>query len=176
METSFGPDGSGRPNRAAYHDAMSRLGASVSIVTTAGPAGRCGLTVSSATSVSDDPPIVLVCINRSARTCDVLTQNGVFAVNVLAGGSEQLADAFAGRFNYSVSERFGLTEWNHNPAGSGAPILPSARVTLDCALFDSKDTATHRVVFGEVVGIHLGQPSEALVYLDRRYVAIGRPD
>lgn len=155
--------------REQFHNAMSRFGASVSIVTTAGPAGRCGLTVSSVTSVSDDPPVVLVCVNQNARTCNLISLNGVFSVSLLNRGTEKLADAFAGRQNYSVDERFALADWHHGLSGDGAPMLPDAPVALECAVADSKDAGTHRVFFGLVQNALLGQHEGSLFYLNRRY-------
>jgi len=158
-----------RVTRDVFHGAMSRLGAAVSLVTTQGPAGRCGLTVSSVTSVSDEPPIVLTCINKQARTCEVLSQNRVFAVNVLKAGSEALSNAFAGRGGHSLDDRFALAEWCDHIEGTGAPVLHDSRVTLDCRVVDQIDSGTHRVFFGQVVALHLGEDSPALLYLDRAY-------
>lgn len=152
-----------------FREAMSRLGASVSIVTTDGKMGRCGLTVTSVTSVSDDPPILLTCINHQSRTCDVLSGNGVFAVNVLAAGTEKLSDVFAGRHDCAYEDRFDHAEWHDASAGTGAPVLKDARVALDCDVVDWIDSGTHRVFFGQVVGIRLGQPKPALLYVDRDY-------
>ncbi|MEW5422724.1 flavin reductase family protein [Amorphus sp. 3PC139-8] len=155
-----------------YHEAMSRLGAAVSIVTTDGPAGRCGLTVSSVTSVSDHPPIVLTCINQNARTCEILTRNSVFAVNVLGAGSETLSNAFAGRHGYAIEERFAQGEWCDHIEGTGAPVLHGSRVTLDCKVVDRIDSGTHRVFFGQVIALHFGGETPALLYLDRGYRAL----
>ena len=155
-----------------YHDAMSRLGSAVSIVTTHGPAGRCGLTVSSVTSVSDDPPIVLICVNKLARTCRILSENGVFAINVLAVGSEALSNAFAGRGEHSVEERFALAEWHHCADGAGAPLLRDSRVSIDCEVIDRMDSGNHRVFFGAVKALYFGRPAPALLYVDRAYKSV----
>lgn len=153
----------------SFYQAMSRLGAGVSIVTTNGLGGRCGLTVTSVTSVSSDPPIILTCINHDTRTCDVLTENHVFAVNVLSKRHENLSNAFAGRSHFSPEERFAHAEWDEQHAGTGAPLLKGARATLDCKVIDRIDSGTHRVFFGQVVGIQFGEREAALLYLDRDY-------
>lgn len=152
-----------------FHDALSRLAGGVSIVTTAGSAGRCGLTVTSVTSVSDEPPIVLTCINHSARACDVLSTNGIFAVNVLGAHDEHLSNVFAGRTGCSHEERFDHAAWSAPDSGTGAPLLDAARVCLDCKVVDRIDSGTHRVFFGQVTGVHLGDDSPALLYMARRY-------
>ena len=152
-----------------FREAMSRLGASVSIVTTDGKKGRCGLTVTSVTSVSDTPPILLTCVNHQSRTCDVLTGNGVFAVNVLPAGTETLSNVFAGCHNGAYQERFDHAEWHKKHEGTGAPLLKEARVAFDCDVVDWVDSGTHRVFFGQVVGIRLGENRPALLYVDRNY-------
>lgn len=148
---------------------MARFAASVSIVTTAGAAGRCGLTVSSVTSVSDDPPVVLVCVNRNARTCGLILRNGAFSVNLLKPGAEQLADTFAGRFDKSVDERFAMVEWDDGHPEVGVPVLSNAQVTLECAVSDTKNTGTHTVFFGDVRNIGIGNANGSLIYLNRKY-------
>ncbi len=158
-----------------FHEAMSRHGSSVCIVTTDGPTGRCGLTASSVTSVSDQPPIILNCVNRQARTCNTLTEDGVFAVNVLHAGSERLANAFAGCDNRSVEERFSLAEWCQHEGGTGAPMLKGALVSIDCKVIDRIDSGTHRVFFGQVVALKLGPSAPSLLHVDRSYTSIRSP-
>ena len=66
-----------------FREAMSRLGAAVHIITTAGPAGKSGFTATAVCSVSDQPATLLVCLNRGSSSAPILTQNGVFCVNTL---------------------------------------------------------------------------------------------
>ncbi len=75
---------------------MSRLGAAVHVVTTAGPAGKSGFTATAVCSVSDQPATLLVCLNRGSSSAPILAQNGVFCVNTLGASEEKLADMFAG--------------------------------------------------------------------------------
>ena len=82
-------------DRDAFRDAMSLLGAPVVLVTTDGPAGRQGLTVSAITSVSDDPPTVLVCLNRSNRSHAAFLRNGIIRISILGRGHDALAGTFA---------------------------------------------------------------------------------
>ncbi len=154
-------------DRAAFRDAMSRMPASVHLVTTDGPAGRRGVTVSSACSVSDDPATLLVCLNLSSPTNDRFEANGHFAVNMLASRSEVLARAFSGVGALSPDERFAKGRWT--TAETGAPILTDALVGFDCRLIDARIVATHRVLIGEVVAMRLGSPEPALLYFDRAF-------
>ena len=82
--------------RADFVAAMRGVANSVTIVTTDGPAGRCGATVSAFASVSADPPMVLVCLHAQSTIAALAQENGVFCVNVLPEGAGELAVRFAG--------------------------------------------------------------------------------
>src|ERR1700728_1732657 len=77
---------------AAFRDAMSRLGAAVHVVTSAGPGGQTGFPATAVCSVSDQPATLLVCLSRRAKSAPLLAQNGVFCVNTLGADEEKLAD------------------------------------------------------------------------------------
>ncbi|MCB8839734.1 flavin reductase [Aurantimonas sp. VKM B-3413] len=146
---------------------MSRFAASVHLVTTDGPAGRRGVTVSSACSVSDDPATLLVCLNTSSPDNARFEANGSFALNLLGKDNEALARAFAGEGKLAPDARFAKGEWHAEE--TGAPLLVSALAAFDCRLLESRIVATHRVMIGEVVGVRIGPRAPSLVYLDRGY-------
>lgn len=150
-----------------YRDAMARFGGAVHVVTTNGPAGLRGATVIAACSVSDSPPTVLVCVNRENPRNDAFVANGVFALNTLAAGQQDLAAAFSGMTGMPPEERFALGRWD--TIASGAPTLVGGMAVFDCRIIDTKDHATHRVLFGEVTGIRIGDDRHPLVYFDRAY-------
>lgn len=154
-----------------FREAMSRVGSAVHIVTTDGLAGRAGLTATAFSAVSDAPPIVLVCVNRSSRSHDVIMQNKVFCVNTLAASAEQLANLFAGRLSASpVADRFeGL---NIGTAATGAPLLQDALMAVDCVLRDTVEMGTHTVFFGSVQHVTVGQDVPGLIYQDRSYKSV----
>lgn len=150
-----------------YRDAMSHYAGAVQLVTTAGPAGRRGLTLTAACSVSDNPATVLVCLQKSHEDNRLFLENGVFAVNTLAGSQEQLADAFSGRIGLTQDERFELGQWE--TLASGAPVLKGALAVFDCRVVNVLEHSTHHVLFGEVLGLATNADDEALIYLNRRY-------
>lgn len=150
-----------------YRDAMSHYAGAVQLVTTAGSAGRRGLTLTAACSVSDNPPTVLVCLQKSHPENQIFVENGVFAVNTLAGTHQQLADAFSGRIGLTQDERFQLAEWD--VIATDAPTLKGALAVFDCRVLSVQDHSTHHVLFGEVVGLRSNGDEEALIYLNRRY-------
>lgn len=151
----------------AYRDAMSRFAGAVHVITTDGPAGKRGTTVIAACSVSDTPPTVLACLNRENKSNDLFTANGRFVLNTLAAKHEPLAVAFSGVTGLSQEERFALAEWE--VLATGAPVLKDAVSVFDCEIIDTKDLETHRVLFGRVTGLRVGDSLRPLLYHDRSY-------
>lgn len=153
-------------DRQRYRDAMSRLGAAVNLITTDGPAGRHGLTASAVCSVTDQPPTLLVCINRASGAYRRYLDNGVLCVNVLAGRHQALSSRFASR-DLSQEARFADANWTC--LSTGAPVLEDAAVGLDCRIARMTDVGTHGVFFCEVEDIRLGEDAGGLIYFDRNY-------
>ena len=151
----------------AYRDAMAHFAGHVHVVTTDGPAGRRGATVIAACSVSDTPPMVLVCVNRENPKNEPFLLNGRFALNTLSSHHRALATGFSGLTGLSPDERFALAEWD--VIATGAPTLVDALAVFDCELVEAKDIATHRILFGKVTGLRIGDNLKPLIYHDRGY-------
>lgn len=152
---------------ARFRDAMSRVAATVHIVTTDGPAGLAGITATSVASVSDEPPMMLFCINKISPSAARMIANGVFCINTLAPSHEALADIFAGRTGHRLDERFAGGEWTK--LVTGAPVLKSAAVALDCRLVEAKSVMTHFVMIGAVEAADFGPEGGNLGYAHRKY-------
>jgi cob(II)yrinic acid a,c-diamide reductase len=150
-----------------YRDAMAHLAGAVNIVTTDGPAGRRGVTVSAACSVSDNPATILVCLMKSHPLNGLFEANGVFALNTLAAVHQPLAEAFSGKTQLDMDERFALGNWER--LATGSPVLSGAIATFDCRLIEAKDVSTHRVLFGEVTGLKAASNLAPLIYHNRAY-------
>jgi flavin reductase len=155
--------------RAAFRDAMARLGAAVHVITTDGPGERAGFTASAVCSVTDTPPTLLVCLNRSASVYDAFLANRAVCVNTLAHGHEPLSDIFGGKT--SMDERFALGTWS--TLVTGAPVLDGAVVSFDCRVTQVVNVGTHDVMMCEVVAIGVGTGEAGLFYFDRRYHRLG---
>lgn len=164
-------DSSAGVSQRDFREAMSRLGAAVHIVTTAGAAGSCGFTASAVCSVSDDPPTLLACLNRASGMNAAFKANGVLCVNTLTAEHEALSNTFAGQGGLPMERRFENGEWT--TLATGAPVLASSLVSFDCALEDVKEVGTHSVMFGAVRAVALHRHEPALVYLNRGYRAVG---
>jgi flavin reductase (DIM6/NTAB) family NADH-FMN oxidoreductase RutF len=152
---------------AAYRDAMSHFAGAVHVVTTDGPAGRRGVTVCAATSVSDDPPTVIVCLNRNREENRWFEQNGCFAINTLNAAQPAIARAFAGEGKLDMNDRFALCRWERLRTGS--PVLSGGRMAIDCVVCDVQPVHTHFAIFGRVVAAGQLRRDPALIYLDRDY-------
>lgn len=151
----------------AYRDAMSHFAGHVHVATTDGPGGRRGATIIAACSVSNSPPMVLACLNRENPKNEPFLVNGRFALNTLSSHHQALASGFSGLTGLSPDERFALGEWD--VISTGAPTLKDALAVFDCELVDHKDLATHRVLFGKVTGLRIGDNLQPLIYHDRSY-------
>jgi flavin reductase len=154
-------------DRARFRDAMSRVAAAVHIVTTNGPAGLAGITATSVASITDEPPMMLFCINKTSPSAARMIANGVFCINTLASSHEALADIFAGRTGHHLGERFAGGEWTK--LVTGAPVLRRAAAAFDCRLVEAKSIVTHFVMIGAVEAADFGPKGGNLSYAHRQY-------
>jgi len=144
---------------------MARLGAAVNIITSDGPGGRSGLTASAVCSVTDDPPTLLICINRNSDNNAAFRRNGVVCINTLAHDHEELSRLFAG--SAVMEDRFAAGAWT--TLETGAPVLEGAAVSFDCRIKEASEVGTHTVFFCEVEAIAVGPLTEGLIYFGRAY-------
>jgi flavin reductase len=151
-----------------YRDAMARLGAAVNIVTTDGPGGLAGFAATAVCSVTDDPPTLLVCLNRASSAYPAVTANQVLCVNTLSHSHEGLSRRFGGKT--PVKERFEGASWS--VLETGAPALDDALISLDCKVRTISDGGTHDILICEVLAIKENEGGQALIYFDRRYHTI----
>ena len=155
--------------RDTFLEGMSRAATTVSIITTDGPAGKSGVTVSAFSSVSADSerPSLLVCVNKSSRSADIIRENGRFCVNVLRDSQAWISDAFAGRVQ--TEDRFGFGTWHQT--GLGSWELENAIVSFDCELKSEVLYGSHYILIGEVESAKVAESGPALVYSNRSYGA-----
>lgn len=160
------------PDALAFREGMSRLGASVNLVTTDGAAGRHGLTVSAVCSVTDSPPTLLVCINKSAFSHAALLENGRLVVNVLDHRHRDLSRLFA---RWTGEERFADALWS--VGRHGAPVLRDAPVAFECSIDQVLSQGSHSVLFCKVDATHLRDGRiGGLVWFARDFHGLQGPD
>lgn len=132
---------------AEFRRILGHLAAGVSVVSAVDPDGSPrGLTANAVTSVSLTPPLVLVCVDRTADTHDCIDRAGAFAVSVLAEDGEGLARRFA---TYPVEEKFQGVAFRSE--ATGAPVLEAALGWVDCRVWARYDGGDHTIFVGEVV-------------------------
>lgn len=146
---------------------MALYAGHVQIVTTAAGSLRRGVTITAACSVSDQPPMVLACLNNTNANNAVFFESGHFALNTLGARHQTLADAFSGRTGLTGPERFALGDWL--TLETGAPVLADAVASFDCRVLDMKQMSTHTILIGAVAAVHFGPPDAALLYHERQY-------
>jgi flavin-dependent trigonelline monooxygenase, reductase component len=141
-----------RTRQAGFLEVMRRFPTGVTIVATMGPdAEPAGLTVSSFTSVSLDPPLVLVCVDRTSDTHDRLVDGSGFAISVLSAGQADVALRFAAE---PAEGRFDVAPWRGGPKGQ--PIICGAAAWLECATHEILPGGDHSIVLGRVEASGIG--------------------
>jgi flavin reductase (NADH) len=161
------------PAQREFRTAMANLSAGVNIVTTDGPRGRAGITVSAVCSVTDAPPTMLMCVNRSSRSHDILQSNERVCINVLGPEHQDVALAFAG--GVPAEERFPVSGdvWDHSVAA--VPVLKGSAASIVGRITGSATRGSHSVLFVEVDRVIVGEDSGGLVYFQRRFHPINTP-
>ncbi|BAN25422.1 4-hydroxyphenylacetate 3-monooxygenase reductase subunit [Caballeronia insecticola] len=151
---------------------MAHLGAAVNVITTAGSHGTCGITASAVCSVTDRPPTLLVCINRSSAMHSAFVGNRDVCVNVLPGHYEDIARHFAGLTQLSMEERFSLPVWE--AGANGVPVLRDALASLQGNIVEAKEVGSHSVMFVEATAIRVRGDGDGLIYFDRNFHRVPR--
>jgi flavin reductase len=148
---------------------MRRLASGVAIVTTEYRGVRHGLAATSITSVTAEPPMLLVCVNHNASAHDPLIASARFCANLLPRGDKSVAQCFAD--SAGRDRRFAESRW-HGLA-TGAPALRGALAVFDCLLDRVVRMGSHSILFGQVVACEAadGRP-DPLLYLDGSFTGI----
>ena len=157
------------PERDRFLDAMRLAATGVTVVTTSDGRQRLGVTVSAMSSVSADPPLLLVCVHQRSPVAAAVQDNGVFCVNLLSQDQRQVSDVFAGRVKTETGDRFACGGWHRRL--TGAPVLVDAAAHFDCRLEASYTHGSHRIFVGRVVEARAGRGAP-LVYCDRSYARV----
>lgn len=141
---------------------LGRFSTGVTVVT-AYAGTPCGMTANAFTSVSLDPPSILVCVHRNAAIYRAVRKAGCFAVSVLSAGQEDVARHFADHSRPRGEAEFGTVAWSPAPL-TGTPVLDGALAWLDCDLTTSYDGGDHEIFLGQVLASGFGSAGDALVF------------
>ena len=150
-----------------FRQAMRRLAGGVGVITVGTGEDRTGLTATSVTALSAEPPRLLVCINRTASAWPLLTEYGSFGVNLLDSNQQDLADRFAGKGGEKGPARFAGARWKS--LVTGAPLLEGALAAIDCTVEEVIERHSHAIIIGRIEAVDLGNWSDPLLYWSGLY-------
>lgn len=136
------------PSPQAFRTAMRAFVGNCSVITVGEAEARSGLVVTSAISLSAEPPLLLACINRSSSSWPLLAHHGRFGWSSLGAGHQHVAEKFSGFGGVKGAARYEGADWRVTQAGTW--LLSDAPVAFDCVVEDMIDRATHSIVIGRV--------------------------
>jgi len=151
----------------AFQSGMQQLAAAVNIVTAHCNGNRHGMTATAVCSLSADPPSLILCVNRSSRSCRPILDSKRFCVNVLAEHQGDVAHRFANS-SLSNEEKFdGGGSWA--PAFADVPVLDGCVANFVCHVANVMEVKTHVVVVGHIEEVRVREDMRPLLYLERKY-------
>jgi flavin reductase (DIM6/NTAB) family NADH-FMN oxidoreductase RutF len=153
-----------------FRGAMRHLAGGVSVITVGRGKDIAGMTVTSVSSLSVDPPSLVISINRASSSWPLLKRHGFFGVNILTADQLDVAERFTGKDGLKGAERFAGAEWT--TGASGVPLLVGALAAIDCEAEDIIERHSHAVVIGRVLDLRLSSRTAALAYWQGQYVAV----
>jgi flavin reductase len=155
-----------------FRSAVGAFATGVTVVTTRGEDHAYGMTANAFSSVSLDPPLVLVCVIKPSEGCEHIERNRCFAVNILGEEQEPVSRYFASRDRPRGRDAF--REIAHRLGASGSPIIDGALAYLDCRLHASHAAGDHEIFIGEVLEIGRTADARPLVFHGGQYKLVDR--
>jgi len=152
--------------RDNLRQAMGRFATGVTIVTTTNGDEINGMTANALTSVSLEPPLVLVCIDRDNYTSKIISESKIFALNILGADQQELSDLFA-RPGSGKAES--LKDLHTSTAVTGAPLIKGCPAYLDCRVTDIYAQGDHNIFIGEVVKAEVDNDNPPLLFWNGGY-------
>ena len=157
-----------------FRGAMRHLAGGVSVITAGRGRDISGMTVTSVSSLSVDPPALIVSINREASSWPLVKRYGFFGVNILTSDQIDIAERFTGKGDLKGAARFAGADWTTR--ASGVPLLVGALAAIDCEVEDVVERHSHAIVIGRVLDVAVSARTAALAYWQGRYVAIDQDE
>lgn len=157
-----------------FRQVMGRFATGVTVVTTFADGLPQGITVNALSSVSLEPPLVMVALDRRRFITPMVRERGRYAVNVLGAGQQAISDCFAHAAVRPGREDFCGAAWH--PGATGLPLLEGAIATLECTVVETFSAGDHDLFIGRVDALDDGdatlQAVGPLLYFRRRYLHI----
>jgi len=157
-----------------FRNAMRQLSGGVSVITAGKGRDISGMTVTSVSSLSVDPPSLIVSLNRESSSWPLVKRYGFFGVNILTSDQVDIAERFTGKGGLKGADRFAGAQWTTR--ASGVPLLADALAAIDCEVEDIVERHSHAIVIGRVLDVAVSARTAALAYWQGRYVAIDQDE
>jgi flavin reductase (DIM6/NTAB) family NADH-FMN oxidoreductase RutF len=157
-----------------FRNAMRQLTGGVSVITAGRGRDISGMTVTSVSSLSVDPPSLIVNLNRESSSWPLVKRYGFFGVNILTSDQIDIAERFTGKGGLKGADRFAGARWTTR--ASGVPLLADALAAIDCEVEDVVERHSHAIVIGRVLDVAVSARTAALAYWQGRYVAIDQDE
>ncbi|PPK43051.1 resorcinol 4-hydroxylase reductase subunit [Trinickia symbiotica] len=153
------------PVGTSFRAAMRRIASTVTIITASDGHRRHGMTMTAVSSLSMEPPSMIICVNQSTFLHDILMSARHFCVNVLTHDQAEVSKAFSGAS--SPEERFSVGEWLTH--GSGTHYLSNAQANIVCRKHAAIPFGTHTIFIGSADDVMLGDDARPLLYRNAAY-------
>ena len=155
------------PSAKEFRDAMRAHVGNCSVITVGDGAHASGMVVTSAISLSADPPLLLACVNRTSSSHPLLVEYGRFGWSSLGAAHQAVAERFSGFGGAKGATRYDGAVWE--TAITGARLLKGAPAAFDCTVEEMIDRATHTILIGRVRAVRLTPGAVALAYWNGAY-------
>lgn len=153
---------------ARFRETLGRFATGVTVVTGQGPDGPVGLTCQSFSSVSLDPPLVLVCVARTSRAWPIIRESGALCANILAADQRQISQTMATRGR----DKFAGLDWEPSHV-TGSPVLTGTLGHVDCTIEEVHPAGDHDVVIARVRHLAVQDEASPLIYYRGAYRELG---
>jgi len=151
----------------AFRNVLGTFATGVTLVTTRTPGPAYGMTANAFSSVSLDPPLVLICASKMAEGRRFIEENGAFAVNILAAEQEEISNFFASRDRPRDSVAFQQYAYRRGPSGS--PVLDGVAGYIDCRLESSHEAGDHVIMIGRALALGSDPEKQPLLFYQGKY-------
>lgn len=162
-----------RPTPEQYRAVIGRFATGVTVMATEADGEPHGMTANAISSLSLEPLLVLVCVERTTNMVDAVATSGAFALSVLTVSQRDLSTHFADPDRAMGDDQFDGIETHRLTTGS--PVLDRSLGALDCVVWATYDGGDHVIVVGEVVDLETGEDAPALTYFRSTYGSVDVP-
>jgi len=156
-------------NCTEFRAIMRQHAGAVTLICAGWGGGRRGLTATAVCSVTDTPPTILVCVNKSAGAHEAIFTTGKFSVNVLSEAHREIAGIFAGQSALKGEERFEVEGYNWGVNASGTPKLYGALAHMDCSVVEKQSFSSHTIFFGQINEGGTNEGAAPLLYYNGQF-------